>query len=287
MGRGIERKDFAIDWILEHYCERYLSRPDEKSLRGLRPLVEQHLRSVGGYHKAGLNVLRFCLITRNLLSADRSARLPGYIEDIDAILRGMTLQLDYWLEAAPHLAVSDPTKIRSTMAAERRSIMMLAARECFFVAVDRDAFSADDLELLKTQYKDHQQWYDDEDARLFGMYIVLLYESSCESARQLIKTANVISHSLQEAAQEERPVWRRLSEFTDYLTGHIRTIRDSFTVYRQHVAEGMKPGMSALQIASRLSVLKEERKRERKLEKKREREKAKKEGDSRDKGKKK
>ncbi|QNP96634.1 hypothetical protein B0I72DRAFT_140526 [Yarrowia lipolytica] len=267
MGRGIERKDFAIDWILEHYCERYLIRPDEKSLRGLRPLVEQHLRSIGGYHKAGINVLRFCLITRNLLSADRSTRFQGYINDIDAILKGMALQLEYWLDAAPHLAVSDPDKIMATVRAESRSIMVLVARECFFVTVDRDAFSTDDLEQLKAQYKEHRQWYDEDDTKHFGMYLDLLSESGNESAHQLVRTANVISHSLQEAAQNDRPVWRRLSEFTDYLTGHIRAIRCSFTVYRQHAAEGMKPGMSALAIASRLSVLKEERRRERKLEK--------------------
>ncbi|KAG5368459.1 hypothetical protein CJU90_0661 [Yarrowia sp. C11] len=259
MGRGIDRKDYPIDWILEHYCERYLSRPDEKSLQRIRPLIKQHLRSIGGLQKAGVHVLRFCLITRNLLSPDRSTRFPDYITDVDAILEGLGRNLSHWLEIAPHLAASDPDKIRATVKAETRSIMVLVARECFFVTVDRDGFSLDDLQFLKNQYKDHQKWYDEEDSQQFGMYIDFLDESSQKNPLQLVKTANIISYTLLESAQLDRPVWRRLSEFTDYLTGHIKTIRESSRVTKKHEDEGFTQAMSGLQVASRLAVLREQR----------------------------
>ncbi|KAG5360555.1 hypothetical protein CJU89_3632 [Yarrowia sp. B02] len=251
MGRGVKRKDQVTDWILEHYCDKVLSQPTGKNLGHLKPLVAQHLRSVGGYHGAGINVLKFCLITRNLLSSDRSTRFDTYATDVNEILGGMARILGFWLDSSPHLAISDPDKTRATVAAEKRSIMVIVARECFYATVDRDAFSRKDLEDLKELFNSHQKWYDDEDRQQFAMYIELL--ESSESPIELLRTASVLAHSLLEAFSNDRPIWRRLAEFSDYMIGHITAMRNSVPVYQEHRKEGLKKGMSAIQIANTLA----------------------------------
>lgn len=239
-----------MDFILEYHCSQYMAKPDDKWEMALTAMVESFLKELGGYKRAGLNVLRFCLITQNLLSTDHSLREENYMENSDAIMGAMEYLLGLYLESKPDLAIADPKTIKATVAAERKSIMILLARESFCDTVGRIGFSESDLKEVKVHYEEHAQWYDEHDKTTFMEYIKLLEEA--KTPEELAKLAAVISLSLYEIYETERPTHRRLTEYSDYVVTHIEHIRRDTELDEKYEDMGYTRGMLGLRIAAKM-----------------------------------
>lgn len=230
--------------------------PDDSWLSALSDMVESFIQGLGGYQGAGLNVLRFSLITKHLLSPDHSLRQQNYMESADAIMAGMEYLLDLYLKSKPDLTLTAPQTIRASVTSRRKLIMSVLAREMFSAIVDRDGFSESDLKELREVYEKHTSWYCHTDKISFIQYIEVLQR--LRKPLERVKVAVAISHSLQEMHEDEKPSHRRLTEFSEYVTGHIETIRHATGLDAKYVEKGYTPGMSGMAIAVKMVKTKDE-----------------------------